>query len=55
MIQANEMKPTKSTLFWRGFVLYQFIRFIALMTKILKTAMFPPHEKHDEVVAKRTE
>ncbi|WP_017754407.1 hypothetical protein [Calidifontibacillus oryziterrae] len=42
----KEMKPTKRTLFARQCKSYQFIRFVSLNLRILKIALFPPHQKH---------
>ncbi|MCL6574607.1 MULTISPECIES: hypothetical protein [Kyrpidia] len=39
------MKPTRRTLFLRKCKIVQFIRFIALNLRILKTAWFPPRRR----------
>lgn len=43
---VREMKPTKRTLFVRQCKIYQLIRFLSLNIKILKVALFPPHDSH---------
>ncbi|KEF37445.1 hypothetical protein M670_03252 [Schinkia azotoformans MEV2011] len=40
----NEMKPTRRTLFIRQCKIYQLFRFLSLTLKVLKVALFPPHD-----------
>ncbi len=39
----KDMKPTARTRFIRQCKIYQLFRFIVLNIRILKTALFPPH------------
>lgn len=42
MQKVSEMRPTKKTIRIRQNKIIQFFRFVALNSKILKTAYFPP-------------
>lgn len=42
MQKSVEMRPTRRTKFIRQCKIYQFVRFLSIIVRVMKVALFPP-------------